>query len=92
MRKRETPTWIERGFGADGSLLWETPVEEGLSETRLFNWITMNDYRIVRTNRNLVELARVDQKRNCQRLTWTRVEPYLFEQDITERTWPTWEQ
>ena len=83
----ETPTWLERGHDVNGLLLWEEPVPESLAERRLFNWIIMASYVILRTNRNLVELMRVDPTAKCQHLTWERIAPILVDPDVTDRSW-----
>ena len=80
--------WIERGYDSADRVLWEHDFEEAVAAARLFNWLIMAGYTVVRTSRNLVELRRLDPGATCQRLVLARRSPFVFEHDITERVWP----
>lgn len=96
--------WIETGYDRDGNLLWQTEWEDrpphnmyakrNTAEWRAFGHLVMGNYTITHTDRNTMEMKRLDPERVCQTLVFSRKAPILFPDqpagwtDPTNRDWP----
>lgn len=91
--------WTETGYDRDGTQLfqytWDGKYEkDNTAAWRLMNDLAMANYTITHTDRNTIELRRLDPERICQRLVFSRTEPILFSDrpdgwvDPTIRAWP----
>jgi len=61
LEEDDHPIWVELGFAADGTRLFHHEwAEEQVAAWRVFGWLLTDDYAIVYTDTNTMEMRRTD--------------------------------